>query len=41
MADVEIVKIKRRIDTTNQERNDLMDKVDEILQSQSKEKKES
>ena len=41
LADVEIVKIKRRIDTTNQERNDLMDKVDEILQSQSGEKKES
>ena len=40
LADVEIVKIKRRIDTTNQERNDLMDKVDEILQSQSEEKKE-
>jgi hypothetical protein len=32
LADSEIVKIKRRIDTTNQERNDLMDKVDEILQ---------
>lgn len=41
LADVEIVKIKRRIDTTNQERNDLMDKVDEILQSQSEEKKGS
>ena len=41
LADVEIVKIKRRIDTTNQERNDLMDKVDEILQIQSEEKKES
>ena len=41
LADVEIVKIKRSIDTTNQERNDLMDKVDEILQSQSEEKKES
>ena len=41
LADAEIVKIKRRIDTTNQERNDLMDKVDEILQSQSEEKKES
>ena len=41
LADVEIVKIKRRIDTTNQERNDLMDKVDEILQSQSEKKKES
>ena len=41
LADVEIVKIKRRIDTTNQERNDLMDKVDEILQIESKEKKKS
>ena len=41
LADAEIVKIKRRIDTTNQERNDLMDKVDEILQIQSEEKKES
>ena len=41
MADVEIVKIKRRIDTTNQERNDLMDKVDEILQTESETKKES
>ena len=35
LADSEIVKIKRRIDTTNKERNDLMDKVDEILQNQS------
>ena len=35
LADAEIVKIKRRIDTTNQERNDLMDKVDEILQKES------
>ena len=41
LADVEIVKIKRRIDTTNQERNDLMDKVDEILQIESEKKKES
>ena len=41
LADVEIVKIKRRIDTTNQERNNLMDKVDEILQIESEEKKES
>ena len=41
LADVEIVKIKRRIDTTNQERNDLMDKVDEILQIESEQKKES
>ncbi len=41
LADVEIVKIKRKIDTTNQERNDLMDKVDEILQIESEEKKQS
>ena len=41
LADVEIVKIKRRIDTTNQERNDLIDKVDEILQIESEEKKKS
>ena len=41
LADVEIVKIKRRIDMTNQERNDLMDKVDEILQIESEEKKKS
>ena len=41
LADAEIVKIKRRIDTTNQERNDLMDKVDEILQIESEEKKKS
>jgi hypothetical protein len=38
LADSEIVKIKRRIDTTNQERNDLMDKVDQILQTQSEDK---
>ena len=41
LPDVEIVKIKRRIDTTNQERNDLMDKVDEILQIESEGKGES
>jgi hypothetical protein len=41
LADSEIVKIKRRIDTTNQERNDLMDKVDEILQVESKSKQGS
>ena len=35
LEDSAIVEIKRRIDTTNQERNDLMDKVDEILQKQS------
>ena len=38
LEDSEIVKIKRRIDTTNQERNNLMDKVDEILQTQSESK---
>jgi len=31
LPDAEIVKVKRGIDATNQERNDLMDKVDEIL----------
>ena len=41
MADSEIVKIKRQIDTTNQERNDLMDKVDEILQVESESKRGS
>ena len=41
LADLEIVKIKRRIDTTNQERNDLMDKVDEILQVESESKRGS
>ena len=41
LADSEIVKIKRRIDTTNQERNDLMDKVDEILQVESERKQGS
>ena len=41
LTDSEIVKIKRRIDTTNQERNDLMDKVDEILQVESESKRGS
>jgi hypothetical protein len=41
LADSEIVKIKRLIDTTNQERNDLMDKVDEILQVESESKRGS
>lgn len=35
LPDSEIVKIKRRIDATNQERNDLIDKVDEIIQRES------
>ena len=39
LEDSEIVKIKRQIDSTNQERNDLMDKVDEILQNRFEEKK--
>ena len=33
LPDAEIVKTKRRIDAANQERNDLMDKVDEILEN--------
>ena len=35
LPDAEIVQTKRKIDTTNQERNDLMDKVDEILSKHS------
>lgn len=31
LPDRDIVNLKRRIDTSNQERNDLMDKVDQIL----------
>ena len=38
LKDSDIVKIKRQIDSTNQERNDLMDKVDEILQNRFEEK---
>ena len=34
LADAEIVACKRKIDTANQERNDLMDKIDEILEKQ-------
>lgn len=34
LPDAEIVAVKRKIDATNQERNDLMDKVDEILAGQ-------
>ena len=33
LPDAEIVKTKRNIDATNQERNNLMDKVDEILEN--------
>ena len=33
LPDSEIVKTKRSIDTTNQERNNFMDKVDEILEN--------
>ena len=36
LPDAEIVQLKRRIDATNQERNDLMDKVDEILAREAK-----
>jgi hypothetical protein len=35
LPDATIVQIKRKIDTTNQERNNLMDKVDEILSKHS------
>lgn len=34
ISDAEVVACKRKIDTANQERNDLMDKVDEILEQQ-------
>ena len=33
LPDTDIVKTKRKIDTNNQERNNLMDKVDEILEN--------
>ena len=33
LPDSKVVKTKRSIDTTNQERNNLMDKVDEILEN--------
>jgi hypothetical protein len=33
LPDAEIVRIKRTIDTNNQERNNFMDKVDEILEN--------
>jgi hypothetical protein len=36
IPDSEVVACKRKIDGTNQERNDFMDKVDEILESHSK-----
>jgi ElaB/YqjD/DUF883 family membrane-anchored ribosome-binding protein len=36
IPDAEIVQLKRKIDATNQERNDLMDKVDEILSNEAR-----
>jgi len=39
LPDSEIVKIKRTIDTNNQERNNFMDKVDEILEGSVKNQK--
>jgi len=33
LPDADIVKTKRKIDTNNQERNNFMDKVDEILEN--------
>jgi len=38
LPDTEIVGFKRKIDTTNQERNDFMDKVDDILAQETKRK---
>jgi hypothetical protein len=38
LSDSQIVQTKRKIDSTNQERNNLMDKVDEILFQSSGEK---
>ena len=35
LPDATIVQTKRQIDTTNQERNDLIDKVDQILSKHS------
>ncbi len=40
LPDSEIVRLKRRIDTTNQERNDLMDKIDEILSNETRKTKQ-
>ncbi|MDA0692480.1 MAG: DUF4254 domain-containing protein [Nitrospinae bacterium] len=40
LLDAEIVQLKRRIDATNQERNDLMDKVDQILANEAQQRKE-
>ena len=39
LPDSEIVQLKRRIDQTNQERCDLVDKVDEILKKATNQKK--
>jgi len=33
LPDIDVVKTKRKIDTNNQERNNFMDKVDEILEN--------
>jgi hypothetical protein len=33
LPDIDVVRIKRTIDTNNQERNNFMDKVDEILEN--------
>ncbi len=39
LPDSEVVKLKRKIDQTNQERCDLVDKVDEILKRATNQKK--
>ena len=39
LPDAEVVRVKRKIDTNNQERNNYMDKVDEILSNVVEKKK--
>ena len=39
LPDTDIVKTKRKIDTNNQERNNFMDKIDEILENSVKQAK--
>ncbi len=39
ISDSQVADCKRRIDTQNQERNDLIDKVDQILETKAREKK--
>ena len=41
LPDAEIVRVKRNIDKVNQERNDHMDKVDEILEKATNQENEN